>query len=317
MTSGTAGQSLSIGLIPSTRSHVRGEARSRRHQARRLCSARPWLRRPAPWQAAEIHLLPPALQGAGEGLYPLPSAPDQRIATGAVNGNDGGACSRWSFAAVSAADGPTCTGRAPRQGGCKGEVSFFVDPKASIVAIRQGDKSILVPGKVAAISVVSGPDGHLVTPGLTIENETGGEVTGPAATAKAGHGRQISAETGKTHSPPDQEPFMRLLSALLAASFLLQPALAAAQPSPRRHRRRLRSTSPNSAASASISPPWIRASSRATISSCYVNGKWLKTAVIPPDRSQTGSLPGSADPQRDSACATIVDDSGEEALRPH
>jgi hypothetical protein len=33
-----------------------------------------------------------------------------------------------------------------------------------------------VPGKVAAISVIAGPDGHLVTPGLTIENETGGEV---------------------------------------------------------------------------------------------------------------------------------------------
>jgi hypothetical protein len=29
---------------------------------------------------------------------------------------------------------------------------------------------------VAAISVIAGADGHLVTPGLTIENETGGEV---------------------------------------------------------------------------------------------------------------------------------------------
>jgi hypothetical protein len=45
-----------------------------------------------------------------------------------------------------------------------------------VVAIKQGDKSILVAGKVAAISVVAGPNGRLVTPGLTIENETGGEI---------------------------------------------------------------------------------------------------------------------------------------------
>jgi hypothetical protein len=48
--------------------------------------------------------------------------------------------------------------------------------KVPVVAIMPGDKSILAPGKVAAISVVAGADGHLVTPGLTIENETGGEV---------------------------------------------------------------------------------------------------------------------------------------------
>ena len=30
----------------------------------------------------------------------------------------------------------------------------------------------------------------------------------------------------------------------------------------------------------------------------YVNGNWYKTAVIPPDRSTTGSFPGSAHPQR-------------------
>ena len=82
-------------------------------------------------------------------------------------------------------------GRAPRQGGCKGEVSFTADARATVIAIREGDKSILVPGKVAAISVVAGPDGRLVTPGLTIENETGGEVTDlvpakPAGPAKPG-----------------------------------------------------------------------------------------------------------------------------------
>ena len=175
VTSGTAGQNLTIGLIPS--SHLMYEAKQD------LAAIKPGdyagatlVKAGAKWQASEIHLLPPSLQGVGEGLYPLPSAPDQRIVTGAVNGNESGLLT-LQFRGSVGTDGPTCTGRAPREGGCRGEVSFTADPKAAIVAIREGDKSILVPGKVAAISVVSGPDGHLVTPGLTIENETGGEVS--------------------------------------------------------------------------------------------------------------------------------------------
>jgi hypothetical protein len=195
VTSGTAGQSLSIGLIPST--HLMYEVKQD------LAAIKPGdyagatlVKAGAKWQAAEIHLLPPALLGVGEGLYPLPSAPDQRIATGAVNGNDAGLLT-LEFRGSVGTDGPTCTGRAPRQGGCKGEVSFFADPKASIVAIREGDRSILVPGKVAAISVVSGPDGHLVTPGLTIENETGGEVTDLPPPQKPGTAGKPSPKPAK------------------------------------------------------------------------------------------------------------------------
>ena len=184
VTSGTVGQSLAIGLIPSA--HLMYE------EKQDLAAIKPGdyagatlVKAGARWQATEIHLLPPALQGVGEGLYPLPSAPEQRIATGAVNGNEVGVLT-IEFRGSVGTDGPTCTGRAPRQGGCKGEVRFTADPKATIVTIREGDKSILVPGKVAAISVVSGPDGHLVTPGLTIENETGGEVVDQPPPPKPG-----------------------------------------------------------------------------------------------------------------------------------
>lgn len=189
VSSGTAGQSLAIGLIPAT--HLMYE------EKQDLAAIKPGnyagatlIKAGAKWQAKEIHLLPPPLQGAGEGLYPLPSAPEERIATGAVESNDAGALT-LSFRGSVGSDGPTCMGRAPRQGGCKGEVSFTADARATVIAIREGDKSILVPGKVAAISVVAGPDGRLVTPGLTIENETGGEVTDlvpakPAGPAKPG-----------------------------------------------------------------------------------------------------------------------------------
>ena len=184
VTSGTAGQSLAIGLMPAARLMYEEKFDAAALKPGDYLGAT-LARNGGKWQAKEIHLLPEMLKGAGEGLYPLPSAPDQRIVTGTLSKNEGGAVT-VEFRGSVGTDGATCTGRAPRQGGCKGEVSFMPEAKAPVVAIRQGDKSILVPGKVAAISVVAGPNGQLVTPGLTIENETGGEVldTAPAKPAK-------------------------------------------------------------------------------------------------------------------------------------
>jgi hypothetical protein len=173
VTSGTAGQSLTIGLMANTRLMYETKAD--------LASIRPgdYLgatleKSGSGWQAQEVHVLPKVLRGAGEGLYPLPSQPEERMATGQVLKNDGGLMT-LSFRGSVGSDGPTCTGRAPSDGGCKGEVTFSVPAKAELIALVAGDKSILVAGKVAAISVVAGPDGHLVTPGLTIEDETGNE----------------------------------------------------------------------------------------------------------------------------------------------
>ena len=174
VTSGTAGQSLAIGLMPA--------ARLMYEEKFDVAAIKPGdylgatlARDGSKWAAQEIHLLPPVLRGVGEGLYPLPAAPEQRVVTGSVASNDAKAIT-VEFRGSVGTDGPTCTGRAPRQGGCKGEITFAPGDKAPVLAIRQGDKSILVAGKVAAISVVASSDGHLVTPGLTIENETGGEV---------------------------------------------------------------------------------------------------------------------------------------------
>jgi hypothetical protein len=174
VTSGTAGQSLTIGLMPATRLMYEEKFDAAAIKPGDYLGAT-LARDGSKWEAQEIHLLPPALQGVGEGLYPLPAAPEQRVVTGTVARNDAKAIT-VEFRGSVGTDGPTCTGRAPRQGGCKGEVTFLLDDKATVVAIKQGDKSILEAGKVAAISVIAGPDGHLVTPGLTIENETGGEV---------------------------------------------------------------------------------------------------------------------------------------------
>jgi hypothetical protein len=176
VTSGTAGQNLTIGLMPNTRLVYEAKADATAIKPGDYLGAT--LGRSAGlWQAGEAHLLPDALKGAGEGFYPLPSNPSERIVTGEVAKNDlVSAEMTIAFRGSVGSDGPTCTGRAPRTGGCQGEVTFTLPAKAQVIAIKPGDKSMLMPGKVAAISVIAGPDGHLVTPGLTIENETGGEV---------------------------------------------------------------------------------------------------------------------------------------------
>lgn len=174
VTSGTAGQGMEIGLMAGARLMYEEKIEASTLKPGDYLGAT-LARKGSKWEAQELHLLPEALHGAGEGLFPLPSAPDQRIVTGAVARNDPDAFA-VSFRGSVGSDGPTCTGRAPRQGGCKGEIAFTLNPKAPVVAIKQGDKSILAAGKVAAISVVAGPNGRLVTPGLTIENETGGEI---------------------------------------------------------------------------------------------------------------------------------------------
>lgn len=176
VTSGTAGQSLAIGLMPDTRLMYETKADAGTIKEGDYLGAT-LSRSGGIWRADEAHLLPDMLKGAGEGLYPLPSNQDERIITGAVVKNDAASGQvTVGFRGSVGSDGPTCTGRAPHSGGCKGELTFAVPAKAPVVQITPGDTSILTVGKVAAISVIAGPNGHLVTPGLTIENETGGEV---------------------------------------------------------------------------------------------------------------------------------------------
>lgn len=189
VTSGTEGQNLTISLMPNAR--LMYEAKTD------LAAIKPGdylgatlAKSAGRWQAQEAHLLPDMLRGAGEGLYPLPSDAAQRIVTGTVVRNDSaGGQMTIAFRGSIGSDGPTCTGRAPREDGCKGEFTFALPAKAPLVSILPGDKSILVPGKVAAISVVAGTDGHLATPGLTIENETGGDVlnVAPKPVKPSGH----------------------------------------------------------------------------------------------------------------------------------
>ena len=185
VTSGTAGQSLTIGLMPTTRVMTEDKAAVLAIKPGEYLGAT-LARSGGKWQAQEIHVMPESLRGVGEGFYPFPVIAGQMIATGAVARNEAetGVMALAYHGSVGE-DGPTCNGRAPRQAGCKGEIAFTIAPTAQIVAIKPGAKSDLAPGKIIAVSVIAGPDGHLMTPGLTIENETGGDVVDrPLSTSK-------------------------------------------------------------------------------------------------------------------------------------
>lgn len=184
VSSGTSGESLAVGLMPRTRLIYEEKTDALAIKPGDTVGAT-LARSGGEWQAQEAHLMPKLLHGQDEGLYPLPSDPKRRIVTGQVVANNLEAGQlTLSFRGSVGADGPTCTGRAPAQGGCKGQISFALPAKAPVVKLAPGDKSILVPGKIAAISVVAGPNGHLVTPGLTIEGDApaiGGDAPGKSS----------------------------------------------------------------------------------------------------------------------------------------
>ncbi|MGH6829128.1 MAG: hypothetical protein ACREFW_09495 [Rhizomicrobium sp.] len=175
VTAGAKGQTLTIGLAPGARLMVEEKASFLAIKPGDYLGAT-LAKSSGGWRALEVHLMPDLLKGVGEGFYPLPDDPKERIVTGPVVKNDlEKGVMTVGFRGSVGADGATCGGRAPRQGGCKGELTFALPANAMVVALKPGTKSALVPGRIAAISVIAGPDGHLVTPGLTIENEPAGE----------------------------------------------------------------------------------------------------------------------------------------------
>jgi hypothetical protein len=122
------------------------------------------------FNAQEVHIFPPALKGSGEGLYPATPGSSRFILNGTVTGTAASTLT-VKFRGASG-DGAKCTGRAPVIviNGCEGNATVTVEKAAPVIALAAADKSLLVPGAVLAISIMAGPDGKPVTPGLTIES---------------------------------------------------------------------------------------------------------------------------------------------------
>jgi hypothetical protein len=98
------------------------------------------------WKATEVHIFPEAMRGAGEGHYAW-DLPESTMTNAAVTGTTG----RRSRRTLSLRYG---TGAAP------GEVEVDLTRKTQIVALTQGDRSLLVPGAAVfalAIPAEAGP----------------------------------------------------------------------------------------------------------------------------------------------------------------
>ena len=116
-------------------------------------------------RATEIHVFPEELRGSSEGIFDVAG---RSMINATVRGNAAGIVS-VGYRGAEGGDGPACTGHAPRTGGCKGSADILVMADVPVTALVPADKSLAVPGAIIALSVMAGPDGRPVTPGLTFE----------------------------------------------------------------------------------------------------------------------------------------------------
>jgi hypothetical protein len=102
-----------------------------------------------------------------------------------------------------AGEGAACSGRAPADplAGCSGNTTILVAAGTPVLALAPGDKSLIKPGAVVALSIMAGPDGKPVTPGLTIETMATPPVPLPAAADPA-----PPAKGAKPDSPGAKKP---------------------------------------------------------------------------------------------------------------
>jgi len=150
------------------------------------------------FNAQEVHVFPESLRGSGEGLYPATPGASRYILNGAVSASTPTTLS-VKFRGASG-DGANCAGRASTNPltGCQGNATIAVAPGTPVIALAAADKSLIKPGVVLALSIMAGPDGRPVTPGLTIETVATPSVPLPDSAAPA---KQFPTRTRKPQSP--------------------------------------------------------------------------------------------------------------------
>ena len=116
--------------------------------------------------AQEVHVFPESLRGSGEGM--VAAGTNRFLVGGTVSAAVPGLLA-LDYHGSEGADGPTCSGRAAKAAGCQGSAPIAVAAGVPVIALVDGDKSLLVPGAILAVSILAGPDGKPVTPGLTVE----------------------------------------------------------------------------------------------------------------------------------------------------
>src|SRR3954468_2812667 len=174
-----SGKPMVVGLTPTTRI-VRQEKRALADiKTGDYVGATLTLARDGSRHAQEVHQFPASLRGSGEGLVSI--ANNRLMIGGTVRAVAPGSLT-LGYRGSDGWDGPGCSGRAAKAGGCRGSSAIAVVPGVPVIALIDGDKSLLVPGAILAVSILAGPDGKPVTPGLTVEGNVPQKPVAPSAT---------------------------------------------------------------------------------------------------------------------------------------
>jgi hypothetical protein len=182
---GKAAQTMPVEVLPGTR-YMREEKRALADLAPNdYIGATVTTGKDGVLHAQEVHIFPEELRGSSEGVF---TATGNRSMIDATVATVAAGTVSVTYRGAAGADGPTCTGRAPRQAdqGCHGSATILVAAGVPVTTLANGDKSLLVPGAILALSVMAGSDGRPVTPGLTVEGQFAPDATPtpPSATPR-------------------------------------------------------------------------------------------------------------------------------------
>ena len=130
-------------------------------------------------RALEIHVFPGEFRGAAEGVSSEGDASSNRaVVNGTISAVTSAAANRGSISlsyhgAATTADG-SCGGRAAPAAagaGCSGQETVEVVPGIPIIALMDGDESLLVPGAAVLLSASAGENGELRSSRLSVEKD--------------------------------------------------------------------------------------------------------------------------------------------------
>ena len=186
--SGSSAQSMTVGVMPSTRierqeSRALADIKAGDYVGATIVTGRDGLH-----HAQEVHVFSQDLRGNSEGIFAVTG--DRSMIGGTVR-QAGADTLRLDFRGADGGDGAACTGRAPKTGGCHGSADILVAPGTSRL-LSPGTSAVTgTPGAVVAVSVMAGPDGRPVTPGLMVQSPptVQSPVPSPAAPAHAPAGK--------------------------------------------------------------------------------------------------------------------------------
>jgi hypothetical protein len=123
--------------------------------------------------AQSVRVFANALLAAGEGQYKLDSNPLRIVTNGTVNAVSSSESKlSLTFHGVSSDGTAPCAGHAPPGGwGCTGNADLLIARGVPIIAITNGDTSLLRPGAIVSVTATSDAASLLTASGVSVERD--------------------------------------------------------------------------------------------------------------------------------------------------